>query len=345
MAGAEIGIGYDWCAVVDTGATRGLLGYETYVAYKKSVQASALGQEFRESDKGAKFRVSNGQGDPAAAEASVPLTLTDMNGKVTPARNTRCVIHKQGGGVVPPPLSRPQMATVVLNNTAYSLRTAAGGGHMTISTMPNAAATGQAQGGSSDAVQLAPQASARPSAQPRHRVRCLQEVAFATDGAVARHMVQGAECSHLETGAELWAAAQSGGEGWTYLADYPESFAVDGPDADFSYLTRAQVDRFHRRMWRADFLTIRTWLPPAAGQDPESQKKARSLARSPGLTHGIVFLDSMGLEPPDSTAKYPTLRLVDVATKLPRVFITPAKGRALLVPSSMFSDQGAECGN
>ena len=82
-------------AVVDAGATRGLVGSETYVAYKKSALASAPGREFRESDTGVKFRVANGQIAPAAFEASVPLTLTDVNAKAIPARSTWSVIFER----------------------------------------------------------------------------------------------------------------------------------------------------------------------------------------------------------------------------------------------------------
>ena len=187
-----------------------------------------------------------------------------MNGKAIPTRGTLSVIREQGSGALPFLLSRPQLAqmnmvaglgkgrpTVALNNSESTLRTEERGGHMSIPMVPNAAAIGAAQRGSSDAVKLAPQDSSRTSAQRRRRVRCRQkEVAFATDGAAIRHVVQGAEggvgprkaetkgvpaaeCGQSALGAALWAVSQAGKKGGRTWQTTPKSPQKTGPELTF----------------------------------------------------------------------------------------------------------------
>ena len=77
--------GGSWSCVIDTGATKALVGKSTYERYKQHVMGQDDSATFREEEGVAKFAAANGSPVKSLFEATFPLRLADEKAEVIPA--------------------------------------------------------------------------------------------------------------------------------------------------------------------------------------------------------------------------------------------------------------------
>ena len=366
-------------AIVDTGATRGLVGLSTYRRYKEYVARAEPAREFREFESTTKFRVANGQMSPALFEASIPLPLQATDGQVFPARSTWCVVQEEGDAAVPFLLSRPQMSNLNMNvDLGSSCVTARIGGAMRPLCV-------RERGGHLAIPMFPILRHATPCTSPAPATVAIDASDNARASSRARRKAKGgASCVAFSTlpdpaeAPEPLATRPTPVDG-VYVVDYPACFTVGDPDLDFANVTREQVNKIHRQMWHADAPTLIKWVLPAVPPDAPTQARVRKMIAAavagchscgkhakvhPRPRHGgllarapneIVAMDMFDLQPADNLATYKCLHLMDVATKFSRVYVVTAKqGRSVVhalvdwsamfsrAPAATFSDQGPE---
>ena len=350
-----------WSCVLDTGATKALVGKSTYERYKQHVMGQDDSVAFREEEGVTKFAVANGSTVKSLFEATVPLRLANEKGEVIPAASKWSVVP-DGDRSVPFLLSKEQMA-----NLEMKLDVAGESASVTI-------------GGNQHYIPI--------GARGGH----LHMPMFAQQKEKVVHLQQGSgRLSNMKRRAK-WAEKGVGGNGeLVFLTeeqvydlevwDFPSAYvAGEGPLQPMDVeITRKNVEKIHRQLWHANEEQMKKWvLPGVEGKDsvnkarkiirevvsqcaicekhrkvPERPKVGGLIAHRP---NDIVTMDVVELTAPGGPEKVWVIHVMDVATKFTKVYPKGerVRGRAVVsalmdwsqvfgaYPAKIVTDQGPE---